>query len=135
MSDHRGRNGIALGLVVGIGLTVLGFLAKDAISPPIGTDPNQAEQATSNSDEADNGNANDFDWWRSDGGLITSKDTLAQWIMALFGVVAVGVSAYAVLLIGRTLRLSRRTLTATQEMTRETTRIGEAQVRAYLHIS
>jgi hypothetical protein len=63
-------------------------------------------------------------WWHWDGGLVSSRDTLAQWIMTVFTVVA------AALLFG-TLRIARDTLLATQDMARDTSRIGEAQVRAY----
>lgn len=58
---------------------------------------------------------------------MSSRDSLAQWIMTIFTVVAAG------LLFG-TLIVARDTLLATQVMAKETTRIGEAQVRAYLTI-
>ena len=60
-------------------------------------------------------------WWFWDGSFVSASDTLAQWIMAFFTIAVV--------------LLVWRTLIATQEMARETTRIGEAQVRAYVSIS
>lgn len=59
-------------------------------------------------------------WWLWDGGLVSAKDSLAQWIMALF-TIAVALLVW-------------RTLVATQLMVVETRRIGQAQVRAHLHL-
>ena len=76
--------------------------------------------------------------WAWDG-LVTTSDTFAQWIMAFFGVVATGVSVWAVILLKRTLKESRRaTETALRaaeaaEQTVEVTRdIGQRQIRAYM---
>jgi hypothetical protein len=60
-------------------------------------------------------------WWRHDGAVVTSTDTLANWLVAIF-------SFIAALFLWLTLR-------ATQEMAIETRRIGEAQVRAYISIT
>lgn len=59
--------------------------------------------------------------------FVSPQDTLAQWLMTLFSMLAVGVSGYAVYLV-------RQTYGATVAMAKDTRRIGEAQVRAYLSI-
>ena len=76
-----------------------------------------------------------FDWRA----FVSAKDTLAQWIMAAFGVVATGVSIWAIILLRRTLRESRRATKAalraaeaagaTVDVTRD---IGQRQIRAYV---
>lgn len=58
-------------------------------------------------------------WWSHDGALVTSKDTLANWLVSVFSFVA------AVFLW--------LTLLATQEMAKDTREIGKAQTRAYVH--
>jgi len=78
------------------------------------------EYFSSANSQADGGNQtqpSDNRWWWI-GRVVYAEDTAAQWIMMLATIAA----AYLLL----------RTLWATQDMARETTRIGEAQVRAYL---
>ena len=59
-------------------------------------------------------------WFSHTGALIVFADTFANWMIALFSVVAAA--------------LLWKTLRATQEMANDTRRIGEAQVKAYLDI-
>lgn len=110
----------AIGLVLGIGLTVIFFafmLTEDQsrnspdMAPLIGANA----QVQENRQSGDGLNA----WWRWDGSLITSSDTAAQWIMMVFSIVA------ALLLFG--------TLIATQRMAKDTRTIGQDQSRAYIH--
>lgn len=54
-------------------------------------------------------------WIRPFYGWIHSDDTLAQWIMALFGVIATGVSLFAVIVVRDTLNETRRTTEAALE--------------------
>lgn len=58
------------------------------------------------------------DWWYWPRRLFSFEDTVAQWVMMVFTVVA------ALLLL--------KTLRATQEMAKDTRELGEAQVRAYV---
>ena len=44
--------------------------------------------------------------------VVTPGDTLAQWVMAIFGIAATFISVYAVVLLKRTLSATRETLTA-----------------------
>lgn len=66
-------------------------------------------------------------WDRFISTFIDPYDTIAQWSMAALSLVAV-------YLLWETLKASRKTLSATQEMTRDSKEIGEAQTRAYLSI-
>jgi hypothetical protein len=93
MRDNRWSSGLAFGLIGGLTLSAL-LLAWLSDGPP--------------------------SWWKHDGALVTSKDTLANWLVAIF-------SFIAAILLWLTLR-------ATQAMAKDTRAIGEAQVRAYLSI-
>lgn len=93
MLGGSGRNGFAIGLVIGLALAAGLFVWLSGGVPG---------------------------WWKHDGALVTSRDTLANWLVAIFSFVA------AVFLW--------LTLLATQEMAKDTRRIGEAQVRAYLTV-
>jgi len=66
-----------------------------------------------------------WDWFFTT--FIDPNDTIAQWGMALL-------SLAAVYLLWETLKASRKTLKATQEMAGDTREIGEAQVRAYVNV-
>lgn len=70
------------------------------------------------------------------------RDTVAQWIMAVFGVVAVGISIWAVALVRRTLHATRDALKEAQRTTlvaekalEETRLSNELQLRAYVYVS
>lgn len=67
-------------------------------------------------------------------GLFTPSDTFAQWIMAILGVVATGISAWAVVLVRDTLDETRRAVKAADDAVVVTREIGQAQTRAYVHI-
>ena len=91
MRDNKWYSGLAFGVVGGLAIAALLFAWLSGGLP---------------------------NWWKHDGAVVTSKDTLANWLVAIFSFVA------AVFLW--------LTLLATQEMAKDTRRIGEAQVRAYL---
>jgi hypothetical protein len=93
MRDNKWYSGLAFGLVGGLVISALLFAWLSGGLPG---------------------------WWKHDGTLVTSKDTLANWLVAIF-------SFIAALFLWLTLR-------ATQEMAKDTRRIGEAQVRAYLDV-
>ena len=94
MRDNKWYSGLAFGIVVGIAVAALLFAWLSGGLPS---------------------------WWNHDGAVVTSKDTLANWLVAIFSFVAA-------LFLWLTLR-------ATQQMALDTRRIGEAQVRAYLSFS
>lgn len=66
-------------------------------------------------------------WWDWTGSLVTSDDTLAQWIMSFFTIAAV-------ILVWRTLSATQEMVADTKQMAADTRDIGQAQVRAYLSI-
>lgn len=118
MSKRFTDGNFALGLVIGICLC-LTFAAwvglfSQPIEQPVDADHDGHGPAYVENYERDI----EVGWWRWTGSLVTSSDTLAQWIMMAFTVGAV--------------ILVWRTLVATQAMVRDTREIGEAQVRAYL---
>lgn len=55
-----------------------------------------------------------FDW----GAFVSAKDTLAQWLMAILGVIATGISIMAVYLLKRTLEATRLAVNQAEEGTR-----------------
>ena len=61
-------------------------------------------------------------------------DTPAQWVMAVFAVLATAVSWRAVVLVGKTWEEAKRTADAAIEANSTARQIGQAQVRAYLSI-
>lgn len=109
----------AIGLVAGLGLALFFFVWAF----PWFSDPHQSASYCQPGDQdcaKYYQNSDDPHFWVSPFyGWIYAEDTLAQWIMASFGVIATGVSIFAVIYVRDTLL--------------ETRRIGEAQVRAYLH--
>ena len=106
MAGRIGRNGFALGLVVGTCLTLVAIIWLPGLAS--------------------------LSWVEHDGVLVTSKDTLAQWVMAIIGLVATGISAWAVVLLKQTLMQTSIATTAAQDATAVTRDIGQRQVRAYL---
>lgn len=85
----------------------------------LGNPPNNLPDQNSQPNYERHNAPQDERWWLV-GRVVYMDDTLAQWIMMLATIAA------AVLLL--------RTLWATQGIARETTRIGEAQTRAYLSV-
>lgn len=111
------RNGLAVGIITGIGLATLTILFAQAVY-----DLAQCEHDAQCYRYAAQYDGRDLPttwWWVWEKKLVTSSDTLANWIMALFTI-------FTVILVWRT-------LVATQKMVRDTARIGEAQSRAYVH--
>lgn len=118
----RARDGyFALGLIIGL-LAATIFLVSIAHLEPSGSEKAQAEESQSSGEAAEQKYGKSYWRWS---GLVSTEDTLAQWVMSLLSIVAVALSAVAVWFVGKT-------LIATQKMARDTREIGEAQVRAYL---
>jgi hypothetical protein len=111
MSEGYRNGAFALGLVVGGGLVLNLFLWLDYKANYEGDKP-----STENS-SGERSEVGGF-WDNLIETFISPSDTLAQWIMASFTIAVV--------------LLVWRTLIATQDIARDTSRIGEAQVRAYL---
>ncbi|MDE0921354.1 MAG: hypothetical protein OSA96_00045 [Aurantimonas coralicida] len=61
-------------------------------------------------------------------------DGIAQWVMAISGVLALLLSAWAVWLLARTLEATRSAVKAADDAVTVTRDIGQAQVRAYIAV-
>lgn len=59
-------------------------------------------------------------------------DSAAQWLMALFTIIATGISLYAVIIVNRTLRTSQKATEAAVEAVTVTRKMGERQLRPYI---
>lgn len=104
----RGNRGaiFAIGLVLGVAITVL--IVMVSTSNPFQNQPNYKECNDRNCDNYSNQESpiafTDFLWNLT---ISTPKDTLAQWVMAFFALVATGASIWAVILLKRTLKATR----------------------------
>jgi hypothetical protein len=117
----------ALGLVAGVALTVLFLLwaVPEFRGLPI-------QRAEPGAYAQNNPGPTEGHWWPE----LSARDTYAQWIAAIGGIL---VSLWAVFLVRNTLEETRkatgaalRAAKATEDSVEETRRLGEAQVRAYL---
>ena len=129
MSKFDWRNGFAVGLTVGIfGTATLLVWGEKLYDFGNCISANKCENYSTYYE-----NPNEPEWWYWTTRLISTEDTLAQWIMATF---TIG----AVLLLWRTLIYTRRTLNEAKEATsaakdtvRVTREIGISQTRAYIN--
>ena len=112
MSKFNWRNGFAVGLTLGVFGTILFALG-------LATYPGESAHPSTSYKETDNIGPQDNRWWLV-GRVVYMDDTAAQWLMAFF-------TFSAVVLIFLTLKDTRQMLTETRE-------IGQAQVRAHLHL-
>jgi hypothetical protein len=67
-------------------------------------------------------------------GVFTPSDTLAQWIAAVAALGSVGVSIWAVRLVSRSLKETRKATSTAITSNRIAREIGEAQARAYIQV-
>lgn len=122
MSKFNWRNGFTVGLTVGGAAVLLPFLFVQNIY-----DLARCYQTQKCERSAALYESQDFPswwWWDWTGSLVTSDDTLAQWLMSILTIAAV-------FLVWRTLVVTRRTLLATQRMASDARDIGNRQTRAY----
>lgn len=118
MSKFNWRNGFAIGLVVGVCAALIFCAALHRIDAEHRNAAYNPDAPSDQRYETANSIPNVPQWRVWGTRVFKWEDTLAQWIMMAFTIVAAG------LLLG-TLRVTRR-------MASETTRIGEKQVRAYV---
>jgi len=127
MSDSHRRD---RGALVALGLALTAIVLVASLNQPIkqsATSPQSAYVEQSQNDDVSRIVAaiREFNPW---------DDSYAQWLMAIFGVAATLISYKAVVLVRDTLDLNRRATVAAENAVKETRRIGEAQVRAYLSV-
>lgn len=133
MPKRNWTNGFATGLLIGLLLVVLvyvcwSFLAGEIDCRHYGEGGNTEASHKEGREEE----CSAPQWWVIVQGFVSSEDTLAQWIMAVLSLAAVGVSAWAVFLVKDSLYATNLALgeaRASNDISRE---IGEAQVRAYI---
>lgn len=132
----------ALGLVVGVGLAllILVWALPEFRSPTLARQHYENWHATAQIAQNVELDGSHF-WVRELHGWVYSEDTIAQWLMAVFSIIATGTSIWAVLLLRGTLAATREAnanaadgVAAARDAVSEATRIGEAQVRSYLQI-
>ncbi len=133
MSKRFTDGNFALGLVIGILVTILFFLIVSEPHAGNKTENVREQQSaySTNADEAQN----EPQWWYWSRRLVATEDTLAQWIMAFF---TIG----AVLLVWRTLIATqemvveaKKTTNAALKTVEVTDEIGRKQIRPYLSYS
>jgi len=142
MPKRHWGNGFASGLIVGIGLAILAgiyFSPIEYASQSVG----QVGYTQGNADstkEQDHGESEGI-WWRWNGPLISSSDTLAQWIVAALTFGAIIVTGVGVYYVRRTLIQADETnkaavsaAVAANNANAIAEKMGQAQVRAYLTI-
>jgi hypothetical protein len=105
MFSGNGGIGLAFGLVAGIFLSAFVFIWLSGALPG---------------------------WWHHDGVLITSSDSLANWMTAIVGIVATVVSIWAVILLNQTLRQTAIATKAAQDAVEVTEAMGRLQTQAYV---
>lgn len=86
MPDHSFRNGLAAGLIVGFISTTILLLFSEQIYHLVNCITQAACPQYSTPDERQN----EPEWWYWTRRLVAAEDTLAQWIMAFFTILAVG---------------------------------------------
>ena len=108
MFGGDGRIGFAFGLMVGLVFAIISLIWLST-EPPF--------------------------WWAHDGVVITTKDTLAQWIMAILGLIAVGISYWAVRLLKSTLEETARVSSETAKSVIHLQKSTELQNRPWVNVS
>ena len=123
MSNGYRNGAFALGLTIGASVVLLIFLFGQKVY-----DVAKCYQTKECERSATKYEGQDFPsswWWDWTGRLVTSDDTLAQWIMSFFTIAAV-------LLVWRTLKATQDMAIETQRMARDAREIGDAQTRAWI---
>lgn len=127
--SNRGKF-FALGLVAGIAIAFL-FVVW---AVPEFYQPSHHHEGYQNNQNADGKDGSSL-WKRYISPFISSEDTLAQWVMAVFAAIATGVSIWAVALLRVTLAETRNAVKSADDAVAVTREIGQKQVRAYVVVN
>lgn len=123
MPKRDWSNGVATGLTIGLGLFVLIFVLSSYLISEVNCQKyGQSGDAGSSNEQGKQESCNPPEWWGITQRLVSSEDTLAQWIVAFLSLASVIVS-------GAALYWVKETLKATREMAVDARRIGDAQVK------
>ena len=120
-----GRGWFAIGLIVGIGITLIFAIW-------FGEPFYEVKAADSNTKPERNYDQQGYG--PIPPAFIRTQDTLAQWLMTFFAIAATGVSVWAVALLSKTLDATVDAANAAQSAVQITQKTGEAQTRAYLYV-
>lgn len=131
MFNRYWGKGTAVGLTLGICLSVLFFVWVSYLSSEVGCGQYDHCSNVAVSPAEKQENANLPDWWHAP--YVTRRDTLAQWIMAVLSFVAIVVSAAAVIYVKRSLDATNLALGEAKEANSIAREIGQAQVMAYVY--
>ncbi len=113
-------NGFALGLVLGLSLATIFLLYAQVIYEFL-----TCQISASCVDES----SQTLEVFKR---LIKLEDSLAQWTMAVFSILATLISFVALYFLFQTHKLTQKTLIETQHLNSKTTEIGIVQTRAYV---
>ncbi len=133
MSKFYWGTAFAIGLVAGVTISMffLVWAVPEFRAPNVAFEYSKNWQATSKAGPGFQHDNSHF-WVREFYGWIFAEDSLAQWLMAVFGATATIISVVALVWLKRTWDQTRRGADAAWAAIDETRRIGRAQVRAYL---
>ena len=91
MPKSEWRDGkFAVGLIVGVCLTLIIFCYSNFLYTRLDQAPRTASHTQRQDDTGQSHIQDDSTWWHWNGGLVSSSDTLAQWIMTLFTILGAG---------------------------------------------
>jgi hypothetical protein len=130
----------AIGLVLGLALSIsfLVWAVPEFRSPAFTAQYYEQWQAAAAAGDQQQQNESHF-WVREFYGWIYAEDSLAQWLMALLGIVATVVSVYALVWIGRTWDQARKSANAAivaaeaaVQANIDTREVSQRQLRAYV---
>ncbi|QND65115.1 hypothetical protein HB777_15260 [Mesorhizobium loti] len=131
MSNRNWVAGAALGVVVGVGITLLFVAWSDpGFRYPPYRHIGQPHTQETRTDDSESQPVKTVYW-----GLFTAQDTYAQWIAAIAAIGSVGVSIWAVRLVRNTLAVNQRATAAAEDAVATTREMGELQTRAYLSVT
>ena len=121
MSNYNIRGSwLAIGVVLGVAIAIFIFLiAVPEFSDPFHQVSNNYTSTNHEEHTNNQENQNEPQWWSWISQLFTVQDTIAQWIMAAFGIVATGISVWALLVL-------QRTLNETEKATKAATNSAQA---------
>ena len=115
MPRGDGSARLAIGFVAGVGIALLFFVWAF----PWFRDPSQnasyRERWQQEHAQQEQHSGDPHFWVRPFYGWLYAEDTLAQWLMAVFGVITAGVSLWAVMLVRDTLRANLKAVENAQE--------------------
>lgn len=122
--DRHDRGALVAFIAALIAIVFVAYLNQPSSAPEADKNATTIEQDAQQDVPQSVPSTDDFEFW---------EDTFPQWAMALFSIVATGISWLAVVYLRETLRETRKAVKAADDAVDVTREIGQAQVRAYLN--